>query len=72
MCQHNLVDATDLRPPETTATLQSYRGDPELGNFVLALNMNVLRLALIAGVEKQPVRSMPKYRGHKVLRAAFR
>jgi hypothetical protein len=53
-----------LLPAKTTAPLQSNRYQPELRQTVVALDVNVRRLAPISGKEEEPVRSEPGDRWH--------
>jgi hypothetical protein len=60
---HSLNPA-NLGPGEPTACLQPYRLQPELGNFVVAFDLNMDGLFAITCVKEKPIRPFPQYRGH--------
>jgi hypothetical protein len=46
----------DFSTGESSAAFESHRIQPKLGNFIVALNMNMGRLASIACIKEQPIR----------------
>lgn len=64
--QH-LLNSTDLAAGKSTAPLQPDRIEPELRNFILALNMNMRCFIPIACVEEDTVRTNPEYCRHLLL-----
>jgi hypothetical protein len=54
---HKLLNAIDFATAKTTTALQSHRIEPELGNIIVALNVDMFWLVAIAGVEEEPIRS---------------
>lgn len=49
---HNPLNAPHLGPPKPTALLQPDRVQPELCHSLLSLNVNVLRLISVPGIEE--------------------
>ena len=64
MIPDDFVNSTEFCPIKATASLQPDRIEPEPGDLVLTLDVNVLRFIAIAGVEEQPVRPYPEYCWH--------
>jgi hypothetical protein len=64
MIPDDFVDSTELCPIKATASLQPDRIEPQLGDLVLTLDVNVLRFIAIACVKEQSVRTYPEYRWH--------
>ena len=58
----NLMNLADLRPVESAASLKPDRIKPELGNIIITLDVDVLRLIAITGVKKG-LGSVPKHLG---------
>jgi len=58
------MDIRNLRAPQPAAALQSYRIEPEFGNFVFALHVNVRGLVTVSSIEKEPVRAFPEHGWH--------
>src|SRR5437762_5394008 len=52
MALHHLLDLPNLCRPEASACLKAHRAQPELRRPVIPLDMNVRRLAPIAGIEE--------------------
>src|SRR5260221_4145157 len=65
MLVHDARDSVDLRPSETTATLQPDRIEPEFCDIIVAFHMDVRRLIAIARIEKEPVRANAQDSGHR-------
>src|SRR5438034_6864010 len=57
---HQLLDLPNLRRPEASARLKTDRAQPELRRPVIALDMNVRRLAPVAGIEEEAIGSRPQ------------
>lgn len=64
MTPDDFVDSTEFCSIEATASLQPDRIEPELGDLVLTLDVNVLRFIAIAGVKEQSIRAYPEYCRH--------
>jgi hypothetical protein len=64
MIPDDFVNSTEFCPIKATASLQPDRIEPELGDLVLTLDVNVLRFITIAGVEEQSIRAYPEYCRH--------
>ena len=64
MIPDDFVDSTEFCSIEATASLQPDRIEPELGDLVLTLDVNVLRFIAIAGVKEQSIRAYPEYCWH--------
>jgi hypothetical protein len=60
----DFVDSAEFCSIKATDSLQPDRIEPEPGDLVLALDVNVLRFIAIAGVEEQSVRAYPEYFWH--------
>jgi hypothetical protein len=58
------LDSIDLSSGETAAPFESYWTEPELGDFVIALNVHVLWLLSVAGIEVEPIWTHPQSRWH--------
>src|SRR2546428_12252137 len=57
---HQLLDLPNLRRPEVPARLKTDRAQPELRRPVIALDMNVRRLAPVAGIEESAIGPRPQ------------
>jgi len=55
LCQ--LLDAVEFTATKTAAALQSHRIEPELGNSIIAFNVDMFWFVAITGVEEEPIRS---------------
>ena len=64
MIPDDFVDSTEFCSIKATASLQPDRIEPELGDLVLTLDVNVLRFIAIAGVKEQSIRAYPEYCRH--------
>ncbi len=64
MIPDDFVDSTEFCSIEATASLQPDRIEPELGDLVLTLDVNVLRFIAIAGVKEQSIRAYSEYCWH--------
>lgn len=64
MIPDDFVDSTEFCSIKATASLQPDRIEPELGDLVLTLDVNVLRFIAIAGVKEQSIRAYPEYCWH--------
>lgn len=64
MIPDDFVDSTEFCSSKAITSLQPDRIEPELGDLILPLDVNVLRFIAIAGVEEQSVRAYPKYCWH--------
>ena len=50
--------------PEAAALVEAHGVEPELGQVVVALHVDVRRLGPITGEEKEPVRASPEHGRH--------
>jgi len=66
MLVNNTVDLPYLSPAEPTALLQSDRIQPELCDFFIALNMNMMWFVSVTRIEEKPKRTNPKHCGHLI------
>lgn len=64
MFPYDFVVSTEFCSIKPNTSLQPDRIEPEPGDLVLALDVNVLRFIAIAGVEEQSVRAYPEYCWH--------
>jgi hypothetical protein len=55
MLAYEPANVANLGSPKSTATGQPDRVEPELGNAIAALDMNVGRLVTAARVEEEPI-----------------
>jgi hypothetical protein len=53
------LNPIDLDATEAAASLKPNRYQPELGREPLTLDVHMWRLGLVAGVEEQPVGTLP-------------
>ena len=54
----------ELRTPEAAALVEADGVEPELGQVLVALHVDVRRLGPVAGVEEEPVRASPEHSRH--------
>ncbi len=59
-----IADSVDFFPAEATAALQPYGVEPKLGFAVIALDMDVWRLASVPGIEEEPKRAHAEHSRH--------
>jgi len=52
---YDLLDAIEFATAKTAAALQSHRIEPELGDLIVALNVDVFWFVAITGVEVEPI-----------------
>jgi len=64
MALYQLLDLSNLGRPEAPTDLKTNRVQPELGRTVIPLDMNVGRLAPIAGIEEEAIGPCPQYCRH--------
>ena len=64
MIPDDFVVSTEFCSIKPNTFLQPDWIEPEPGDLVLALDVNVLRFIAIAGVEEQSVRAYPEYCWH--------
>jgi hypothetical protein len=65
---HEPSDLAKLVPTEAAAASQANGTEPELGNAIVPLDVNVRGLATIAGVEKAPIGANSQHRRHRAAR----
>jgi len=62
---HDLLDAIEFATAKTAAALQSHRIEPELGNVIFTLNVDMFWFVAITGVEVEPIRSNSQDSWHR-------
>jgi hypothetical protein len=55
MFGENFQYTIDLVAVESAAVLKPYRAEPELGDFVIPLDVHMLGLISISGIEEEPI-----------------
>ena len=68
------LNAGDFHPAESAAALQADRSQPELGNAVVAFDVDVGRFYAISGIEEESVGAAAEHGGHagRILRIGTR
>jgi hypothetical protein len=64
MPPHELGDLAQLRRLEAAAPGQTDRIEPQLGDLLVPLDVDMGRLAAVTRVEEEPVRANSQDRGH--------
>lgn len=64
MLSYQIRDAAKLGRPKTTAARKSHRVQPNLCDMLIALDVNMGRLAAVARVEEEAVRTNNEGRRH--------
>ena len=54
----------ELRTPETAALVEADGFEPEIGQVLVALHVDVRRLRPVAGLEEEPVGASPEHCRH--------
>ena len=57
-------DPVQLRAPEAAALVEADGVEPELGQVLVALHVDVRRLGPVTGVEEEPVGASPEHGRH--------
>jgi hypothetical protein len=65
MALYQLLDLSNLGRPEAPTGLKANRVQPELGHTIIPLDMNVGRLAPIAGIEEEAIGPRPQNCRHR-------
>lgn len=65
MALYQLLDLPNLGRPETATGLKPNRVQPELRSAIIPLDMNVRRLAPIAGIEEEAIGPRPQDCRHR-------
>ena len=64
MITHKSLDPREFYAQNPAAALQPNWIEPELCNFIISLNMNVLRLVTVPRVEEEAIGAGSEYCGH--------
>src|SRR3990172_503756 len=62
---HETSNVTQLCPSEATAAGKAHGFEPELGNTIVPLDVNMRGFATIAGIEEAPIRANSQDRRHR-------
>ena len=71
MFPNDTPDLPDFDGPKARAGVVAKRVEPELGDRLVSLHMNMQRFVAIAGVEKESIRTLAQYRRHGAMVSDF-